>query len=108
MIAAVVLMNIPVQVSAPNITMNISGLQSAKGQVIIQVFKDHQSFVAEQPYKIFRYSKKVVKNGALTAHCDLQPGATYGRALLDDENGNGVMDYNFLKIPKEGFGFSDY
>jgi uncharacterized protein (DUF2141 family) len=32
----------------------------------------------------------------------------YGLSLLDDENNNGNMEYNFLGIPKEGFGFSDY
>jgi uncharacterized protein (DUF2141 family) len=37
----------------------------------------------------------------------LEPGI-YGLSLLDDENSNGKMEYNFLGIPKEGFGFSDY
>ena len=27
---------------------------------------------------------------------------------MDDENFNGKMDYNFIGIPKEGFGFSNY
>ncbi len=37
----------------------------------------------------------------------LDPGI-YGLSLLDDENSNGKMEYNFFGIPKEGFGFSDY
>ena len=28
--------------------------------------------------------------------------------IMDDENFNGKMDYSFLGIPKEGFGFSNY
>ncbi|PQJ08792.1 hypothetical protein CJD36_022320 [Flavipsychrobacter stenotrophus] len=38
---------------------------------------------------------------------NLEPGV-YGFALLDDENGNGTMDYNMFGMPKEGFGFSDF
>ena len=33
---------------------------------------------------------------------------TYGISVLDDENVNNRMDYNFIGIPKEGFGFSNY
>ena len=32
----------------------------------------------------------------------------YGISLMDDENFNGKMDFNFIGIPKEGFGFSNY
>jgi uncharacterized protein (DUF2141 family) len=37
----------------------------------------------------------------------LEPGI-YGLSLLDDENKDGKMEYNFLRLPREGFGFSDY
>lgn len=38
---------------------------------------------------------------------DLPPG-TYGLALLDDENNDDKMNYSFIGLPKEGFGFSNY
>jgi uncharacterized protein (DUF2141 family) len=34
------------------------------------------------------------------------PG-TYGIQLIHDKNSNGEMDFNFLGIPKEGYGFSN-
>lgn len=37
---------------------------------------------------------------------DLPPGR-YALAVVDDENGNGKLDTNFIGIPKEGFGFSN-
>ena len=37
----------------------------------------------------------------------LEPGI-YGLSVMDDENSNGKMEYNFLGMPREGFGFSDY
>lgn len=36
---------------------------------------------------------------------DVPPGR-YAIALLHDENGNGRMDYSFIGMPKEGYGFS--
>lgn len=36
------------------------------------------------------------------------PPGTYGFTLIDDENHNGDIDYNWIGLPKEGFGFSDY
>jgi uncharacterized protein (DUF2141 family) len=43
----------------------------------------------------------------MTVQFALEPGV-YGLCLLDDENNNGKMEYNFLGMPKEGFGFSDH
>ena len=48
-----------------------------------------------------------MKNGTLKVKLDLEFGE-YGLSLLDDENNNTKMDYNFIGLPKEGFGFSNY
>jgi uncharacterized protein (DUF2141 family) len=37
---------------------------------------------------------------------DILPG-TYVISILDDVNGNDQMDYKLIKIPGEGFGFSN-
>lgn len=34
------------------------------------------------------------------------PPGRYAIALLHDENGNGKMDWSFIGMPREGFGFS--
>jgi len=39
--------------------------------------------------------------------CTLDVGIC-GIVILDDENSNEDMDKNFLRMPKEGFGFSNY
>jgi uncharacterized protein (DUF2141 family) len=43
----------------------------------------------------------------MTVELTLEAG-TYGITLLDDENANGKIDKNFIGIPKEGFGFSNF
>ena len=37
----------------------------------------------------------------------LKPGV-YGITILDDENNNGKPEYNFIGLPKEGYGFSNF
>jgi uncharacterized protein (DUF2141 family) len=71
------------------------------------VYKDDVSFDNETPYKKVQAFKTKISNGTLQIEVKLEPGK-YGISLMDDENFNGKMDYNFLGIPKEGFGFSNY
>jgi uncharacterized protein (DUF2141 family) len=65
------------------------------------------SYNDEKPYKQFTFDKKAMANGTLTVRCNLEEGV-YGITLLDDENGNGKIDKNFIRVPKEGFGFSNF
>ena len=90
-----------------NVTLNITNLRSAKGNIIVKVFNTQQGFKDSKPVAQFKFDKKSVAKGVLNVKCTLKPG-TYGLALLDDENANGEMDNNFVGMPKEGFGFSDY
>jgi len=94
-------------VKAQNIELNISGIRSEKGQVIIGVFRDNETFRKETPYEQFKFEKSNIFDNTLKLSFSLEPGL-YGFTLLDDENSNGLMDYSFMGIPKEGFGFSGY
>lgn len=92
---------------AQDIELTIKGIRSAKGVLQIGVFKDNESFKKEKSYKNLKFPKTNVSNGTLTVKFDFEPGV-FGFALLDDENSNGKMDYNFIGFPLEGFGFSNY
>ena len=92
---------------AQNIELTIKGIRSAKGTLQIGVFKDNESFKKEKSYKDLTFTKANLSNGTLTFKFDFEPGV-FGFALLDDENNNDKMDYNFFGIPLEGFGFSNY
>ncbi len=94
-------------VQAQQIKAKITGLKSTKGKIIINVFRDQQSYELQQPDKKFVFDKKGLSGGLLNVSCEIGPG-TYGLTVLDDESVNGKMDYNFLGIPKEGFGFSNF
>jgi len=89
------------------ITVVIKDIKTPKGQILMGIYKDDISFDKEIPYKKVQAFKTKISNGRLEVEVKLEPGK-YGISLMDDENFNGKMDYNFIGIPKEGFGFSNY
>ncbi len=93
--------------SAQSVEVTVTGIRSEKGQIAIGVFIDEESFRREEAYLEIQFPKKDIIDGVMTVSFSLNPGI-YGLSLLDDENSNRKMEYNFLGIPKEGFGFSGY
>lgn len=87
--------------------IKITDIRSAKGTIILNVFKDNDSYDKNQPYKQFTFDKKALVSGTLNVHFNLEPGI-YGITLVDDENEDGKINKNFVGMPKEGFGFSNF
>lgn len=90
-----------------NIKLKITGIKTKKGSIRIGIFKDDKSFQDEKAFKEMKFLKTKMSNESLLVTFALEPG-TYGISLLDDTNDNAQMDYNFIGIPKEGFGFANY
>jgi uncharacterized protein (DUF2141 family) len=90
-----------------NVEVVISNIRSNKGQIIIGIYKDQASFDKEKSFLIKKFDKKNMQQEFLIIKFDLEPGI-YGLTLLDDENNDAKMEYNFVGMPKEGFGFSNY
>jgi uncharacterized protein (DUF2141 family) len=88
--------------------IEVGNLRNSDGSIIVNVFKDQKGFEddTEVIQKIFS-KKEHMKDGTFKAEIFLPPG-TYGVALLDDENDSGEMNYTFIGIPKEGYGFSNF
>jgi len=97
----------PLILNAQNMEVVITGINSTEGQIIIGIFKDDKSFQEEKPFILKKFEKNEILKGEMTVKFSLASGI-YGFSLLDDENNDGKMNYNFLGIPKEGFGFSNY
>lgn len=94
-------------VVAQKVKVSVTSIRSEKGQLILAIFKDQQSFKDNKPFKRQKYSKATLANGSVVFSVTLEPGI-YGLSVLDDEDNNSKMEFNMLGIPKEGFGFSDY
>lgn len=88
--------------------IKVTGIRSAKGKIMLDVFKDNTGYNDQKPYKTISFDKKALIDGnTLTVSVKLEPGI-YGFTIVDDENENGKIDKNFIGMPKEGFGFSNF
>lgn len=96
-----------VNAKAQQVTLSVSGIKSAKGALLVSVFKDQEGFKNDKPVSKHKFPKTGFSGGTMKVSLNLSPG-TYGIALMDDENGNHKMDNNMIGMPKEGFGFSNF
>lgn len=89
------------------IELIVKGIRNEKGVLLIGIFKDEENFKKNKPYKHVKYRKSNMRNGNLKLSYSLTAGI-YGFTLLDDENENGLMDFNMIGLPVEGYGFANY
>jgi len=88
---------------AADLTIDIDGVASADGQVMVAVFNSADTFLV-----------KPVRSAAVPAHegtVQLQvndlPAGDYAFAVYHDANGNGKMDRNSVGMPTEDYAFSN-
>jgi uncharacterized protein (DUF2141 family) len=89
------------------VDLTVTNFESSDGGIVLGIYRDQSSFDAEKPAlnKVFQKGSNV-SGSTLKVSFNLDPG-TYGIALLDDENSDQKMNYNWIGWPKEGFGFSN-
>ena len=104
-IAAVPVLAATAPVPGSNVGVNVTGLRSAKGQVLACLTTLPRAFpdCAKDPAS----HKLIVPVNGNSVRIDFGPitPGRYAISLLHDENGNGKADMA-LFMPKEGFGFS--
>ena len=85
------------------LTVNISGLDSNKGTLIVGIYTNENDFLKNQ------FKSDVIKiknNEAFVIFKNLAAGE-YAVSFIHDENNNKKMDTNFFGIPKEKYGCSN-
>lgn len=89
------------------IEISITGAKSNKGQFIIGVYANDQGFRNEKPLKkvVVKKNANTIQMQVVQIHCS---AGEYGISILDDENSDEQMNYNWIGVPTEGFGFSNY
>lgn len=92
---------------AQRLEVKVEGVRSETGQLCFALFADEESFKDEIPFWKKYYLKADLISSNYEIIIDIPEGC-YGLSVLDDENMNCEMNYRLLKIPKEGFGFSNY
>lgn len=82
-----------------NLEINIIKIRNDAGQIAIQVL-DEQKKVVKQEFVTIANKRSVLMVKGL-------PKGKYAVQIFHDENKNEKMDFNFMGIPKEGYGFSN-
>jgi uncharacterized protein (DUF2141 family) len=99
---------IPLMVSgqSASLTIEITNIRFEKGWIRLGLYNQPEEFPVN-PSRTFDFRKTSLKEGMMEIILDdILPG-TYVISLLDDVNGNDRMDYKLIKLPGEGFGFSN-
>lgn len=95
------------QSSCPGIHVKILDIKNSTGAVACALFESSDGF----PYEYLRSATRImfIKVRDRQARCDFEgiPPGTYALAVVHDENLNGQIDTNWMKVPKEGYGFSN-
>lgn len=87
------------------LTINITNIESIKGEIIIGVFNTDKNFLKDGS-AIKNYSIKVENHSEQIIITDL-PKGEYAISMYHDENSDNQCNRNFLGIPKEPYGFSN-
>jgi len=90
----------------PVLRIDISNVRNRNGVILLSVYSSQNEY-PYKPFRTYEVKKDSLNHGNITAFIrDLKPG-TYAMCLLDDENRSGGMEYNFIGVPLEGFGFAN-
>lgn len=90
--------------SLATLEIEFTGIQSAEGQVAINISTASKGFPRKPGLEI-QFDKEQMQDGALTVQVDSLTYGIYAISVLDDLNGDLEMEM-FLGFPKEGYGFS--
>ena len=84
----------------------VTGLKNSSGSVIFYLYDSDKGFPSKPAYAVEKITVRP-ENGEAAAVFSGIPYGIYAVAVLHDENANGQIDSNFLKIPREGLGVSN-
>lgn len=86
--------------------VTVTNIKNIKGLMSFALYNSKSSF--NDPEQAFReYFIPVTDQPSMTFRFDSIPSGEFALALFHDENSNYELDQNFLRIPQEGFGFSN-
>ena len=87
-----------------SLTVQVEGLQGARGAVVMAVFASADSWNGGDPVAGGRVE---VSGPAVTVSFDALPAGDYAIRMYHDVDGDGELDVNLMGIPSEPFAFSN-
>jgi uncharacterized protein (DUF2141 family) len=92
--------------AANSIKVVVEGFHSNAGEADCVLFGSPEGFPSDSKIAMKRTKSKIVNDQAACVFTAVQPG-DYAVSVFHDENANGVLDRNFIGMPKEGVGASN-
>jgi uncharacterized protein (DUF2141 family) len=86
-----------------DLTINISGLNSNKGSLLVAVYDQKEAFLKKQ---LISNTVKIENKKSIITFRNL-PKGEYAVSFVHDKNDNKKMDTNFFGVPKEEYGCSN-
>jgi uncharacterized protein (DUF2141 family) len=96
----------PTQPKGVALTIDISGLNSEKGNLCLSMFNSPDGYPDSASKAVLAECFSVIGRAFSLTIENVLPGR-YAIAMWHDENRDGKLNYNFLGIPKEGLAFSE-
>jgi uncharacterized protein (DUF2141 family) len=92
--------------SATKLTVQVSGVRAAKGEMAITVYADDEKRFLAPHGKLLRV--RATAQAPMTTACFWLPApGSYEVTVYHDENANQHFDRSAVGLPTEGFGFSN-
>lgn len=88
---------------AGDLIVEVTEIRNDRGLIRLALHNDPEEFPEG---KRFRGFDEPAKPGSIVVPIKDIPAGRYAAALLHDENRDGGMNFNFIGLPLEGFGFS--
>lgn len=85
--------------------IEVQGVQSSNGNINIAVYNQAESFLKFEG--VYLSDSTRANAGHTQVKISNLPSGEYALAVFHDENGNNILDTNWLGIPKEPVGFSN-
>lgn len=89
------------------VTVDVSGLHSAKGQIVACLWKDKDGFPSCEKSRTAVKLIVPVTATMVRLRLPIPEAGDYAVTVLHDEDGNGRVKHNFIGMPTEGVGISN-
>ncbi len=85
--------------------ITIENVKKDQGTIMLAVYAEPDNFLSEVTYRSVHHT--VNQSGEVSFEIAELPYGDYAISLYHDENDNKELDTNFMRIPKEPYGFSN-
>jgi uncharacterized protein (DUF2141 family) len=101
------LINSPASAQQTSITVNVSGIRSQKGNIMVCLWNQDKGFPVCSGTAPFKHTTIPATTPTVTATFQNVPPGEYAISAFHDENQNSKIDRGFMGKPKEGLVFSN-